>query len=233
METEDGTSYSKLREFILNGPLKPGTAVPQQELMTALGIGRTPLRQAIQRLQGEGILVDEPRKKLRIAKLGTADLDEILALRILLEVTGTRITVPLYTNEDRDRLTADFEEMNDDDNPESKFRAHHAFHAHLLKYAGNRFIDESRRLREITGWFYRTCGTESGERLLESTRGRSDLEHRIIYDAVLAGDGEHAAFYVGRLLAWTGIMGIAAVDPMYNPVRIRAALQLIEHPVSA
>ena len=73
-----------LRSAILNGQLKPGQKLPQAEIAEQLGVSRIPLRDALRRLEVEGLVLMDDRRGARVAEVSMEELDEIFQMRILL-----------------------------------------------------------------------------------------------------------------------------------------------------
>lgn len=74
-----------LWQLILNGKIQPNEPMREVQLTEILNISRTPLRDALQQLEWEGIVVSEPRKGYRLAQFSEADIFEIYPLRAKLE----------------------------------------------------------------------------------------------------------------------------------------------------
>ncbi|MHA1544138.1 MAG: GntR family transcriptional regulator [Alphaproteobacteria bacterium] len=77
--------YQNLKEAILQGWLRPGAWLHEQELTEALGVSRTPLREAFNRLGSQGLLEIIPRKGVRIVDLTEGDIDALFEARAVLE----------------------------------------------------------------------------------------------------------------------------------------------------
>lgn len=77
--------YSELRKAILNGAFTPGEMLRQEEVAARLGVSRSPLREALPRLEAEGIVVLHPRRGYAVAELKPEEIREVFELRILLE----------------------------------------------------------------------------------------------------------------------------------------------------
>jgi DNA-binding GntR family transcriptional regulator len=187
-------AYAAVREDILSGRLRPGAPLSQVRLAERFGISRTPLREALRRLVGEGLVVGDFNRRMRVSELSLDDLDQIYAMRLALEPVALRAAVPSLTDDRRRTLAAEVEGMEaaaDADDIEA-FRGHHrAFHVGVLAGSGERIErvlrdlwDHSERYRrsylhvdELTGH------GASPERLEISHR-----EHREILESALAGD---------------------------------------------
>lgn len=77
--------YESLRSQILSGEQPPGGRLPEEALSEALGVSRTPVRSALQRLAEEGLVTLEPRRGAFVAEHTRADVDEVFELRGMLE----------------------------------------------------------------------------------------------------------------------------------------------------
>src|ERR1700759_4375229 len=81
---------SQLRREIISGSLPPGTRLRAEHLAETLGVSPTPLREAFQRLAGEGLVVIEPQRGARVAPIDANDALELYDLRLLLEPLAMR-----------------------------------------------------------------------------------------------------------------------------------------------
>ncbi len=77
--------YQKLKEAILNGVFSPGQMLRQDEVANKLGVSRSPLREALPRLEADGIVVLHPRRGYAVATLDPKQIIEVFDLRCLLE----------------------------------------------------------------------------------------------------------------------------------------------------
>ncbi len=82
--------YRRLREQILFGEMPPGQAVTIQGLAGSLGVGMTPVREAIRRLTSDGALVFQGNRRVSIPQLTVSDVDQLLYLRKTMESELTR-----------------------------------------------------------------------------------------------------------------------------------------------
>lgn len=77
--------FETLREAIMNGNLKPGERLMEVQLAQKLGVSRTPVREAIRKLELEGIITMIPRKGAYVAEVSLKDISEVLEVRAALE----------------------------------------------------------------------------------------------------------------------------------------------------
>ena len=78
-------AYRKIKQMIVNGQLSPGMEIKNQQMQDMLGLGRTPVHEALIRLQQEKLVEVIPRKGVRISRLSLKSIHDIFELRIMLE----------------------------------------------------------------------------------------------------------------------------------------------------
>ncbi|MFG3437506.1 GntR family transcriptional regulator [Nonomuraea sp. NPDC047897] len=175
-----------LRAAIISGRLKPGVIYSAPTLGAQFGVSSTPVREAMLDLVKEGLVVPHPNKGFRITEVSEQDLDNLAAVRLLIEPPTVREAVAVIPEDDFPRLRAlaqDIVEAVERADLVGYIEADHVFHLTLLGYSGNRFlVDVVSGLRAQT----RLPGLVP---LLESGRlGRSAAEHHELLDLVEARD---------------------------------------------
>lgn len=98
-------AYGKIKKMLLDFELHPGSPVTEILLMEKLGISRTPVRQALQRLEQEGLMRLTPRKGWFVAGVSLRDIQEIFVVREALEGMAARLAAELITQERLDELS--------------------------------------------------------------------------------------------------------------------------------
>ncbi len=93
--TAQAAALSDVRRQILTGELRPGQRIVQENLASRLGISRVPVREALQHLQGEGLVEYTAHHGYQVAHLDYGDLSELYYLRQLLEAEAIRLAVPV------------------------------------------------------------------------------------------------------------------------------------------
>jgi len=96
--------YALLRAAILNGDYQPGAKLSETELSEFTGSSRTPVREALRRLEAEGLVEVPPHRGARVASWARADLEEIYDLRMLLEGYAAQRAAERITPEAVDRM---------------------------------------------------------------------------------------------------------------------------------
>lgn len=178
---------NRLREAIVSGHLAPGTRLPEARLAAQLGVSRIPVREALSRLEAEGLVKREPYRGTMVAKLSPEQVAESFMLRSLLEGFAVRLATPYITAQDMDRLRylveeirlASHEGRNEDLPP-----LHREFHSTIYLKSGSEKLVSW--IEELYMQFPKNLGrtfrfTEPVEEYLEIIRA---MESR---DAELAG----------------------------------------------
>src|SRR6266581_4695041 len=89
-----GTAYDRILRAVVQGDYEPGDRILEDEIARQLSISRTPVREALRRLEDEGILVHEPHRGMTVAKLDFQMVQELYAVRYLLKTLNV-LTNPL------------------------------------------------------------------------------------------------------------------------------------------
>lgn len=92
--------FNTLRSEILRGDLKPGERLMEVSLADRLGVSRTPIREAIRKLEHEGLVVMVPRRGAHVAEITFQELSDVLEIRLNLEVFAAEKAVERMTEAD-------------------------------------------------------------------------------------------------------------------------------------
>ena len=99
-------AYQLLIRKITRLELAPGTVLVEKELMAELEIGRTPIREALQRIAKEGLIQHLPNRGMLVSELGASDVQSIYEFRSLIQGAAVRLAAVRATNEDKLNLKA-------------------------------------------------------------------------------------------------------------------------------
>jgi DNA-binding GntR family transcriptional regulator len=99
-------AYYALREMIVSLELQPGALVKEGELVASLGIGRTPVREALRRLAQERLIDVFPRRGMIVTTVDVRDLARLCEVRAALEPEAARLAAERATQADLDEITA-------------------------------------------------------------------------------------------------------------------------------
>jgi DNA-binding GntR family transcriptional regulator len=190
--------YEQLREQIVRGTLAPGARVVEQEIAERMGMGRTPVREALQLLEREKLLVGSPgaRRQLSVAPLREDDAEELFSLIGELEGIALR-SLQVQGSRDRAAIAAAAREANRAFGEvvarvpvelEQAFLTHKAFHAAVTdRLAGPRLAWLLSLVRPQVDRYEWFCGV--------ALQGELDVatdEHDAVVRALEAGDGAAA-----------------------------------------
>jgi len=184
-----------LRAAVITGELPAGTLHSVATLAGQLGVSRTPVREALIKLAQQGMVRFERNRGVRILQTSLHDLEEVFALRLLLEVPATRRAVRLLgaaiqaaTLRELRRVFAAMESAAAADDEFRMWEHDRRFHRVLLEASGNgRLAEYVDGLRDMV--LRRGVSTAHQSRSLEGIVA----EHRVVLERVLAGDPDGAA----------------------------------------
>jgi DNA-binding GntR family transcriptional regulator len=124
----------EVRRSIIEGRVRPGESLSISDLATDLGVSPSPVREALQRLAGQGLVLLRPARTAVIAPLEVGDLEEIYRLRQLIEVDAVVRALALLTQDDVREMEAELETARVAALDTTAFwEAHDAFHRVLLQ----------------------------------------------------------------------------------------------------
>ncbi len=81
--------FETLRKAIVTGEIKPGERLMEVSLANQMGVSRTPVREAIRRLEAEGLVTMTPRKGTHVSQLSVKDIMDVLEVRVVLDKLAT------------------------------------------------------------------------------------------------------------------------------------------------
>lgn len=102
--------FNTLRQAILKGELKPGERLMEIALAERLGVSRTPIREAMRKLEQEGLVVMIPRKGAYVDGISLKDIHEVYEIRAALEALALELAAKYITDEELDELALQVKE---------------------------------------------------------------------------------------------------------------------------
>jgi DNA-binding GntR family transcriptional regulator len=183
-------AYDRLRRAILDGTLAPGERLRDTELCTWLGLSKTPVREALARLEEDGLVETEPQRYTRVAPLDRAGASDAFELVAAIHSHAARLAVPRMGAADVARArdaNRRFAAALASDDVDAAIAADDAFHAVFADASGNREVP--RVLARLLPRLRRL------ERLqFSSLPGRNSVkQHERIAAAAARGDADAAA----------------------------------------
>jgi DNA-binding GntR family transcriptional regulator len=181
-------AYDLLLGAIESGRLQPGSRLREVELAERFGISRTPVREAIKRLESQGLVTHEPNQGAVITKLDYTRTVELYLVREVLEGAGARLAATLATPAELGVLRAMMEEHRSfQNNPEELVHCDRLFHKQIQLTARNHFLNDildNLRISQIL---------MTGTTLAVQSRPAALLdEHEAIVEAIVARDPDRA-----------------------------------------
>ena len=182
--------FDVLLEAIMSGQLPPGERLMEVQLADEMGVSRTPVREAIRRLELEGFVVMIPRKGAYVAGLSIQDVASIFEIRTALESLAVQLAAEKITEENLDtleRLLAEFAKNCEEGDVERYTELDIQFHQSLYKFSRNdRLVQMMSNLTEQINRYRRVCLSDA------MIRQHTIIEHRNIIEALYAHDTKQA-----------------------------------------
>lgn len=170
--------HDRLRTKILTLEFRPGTRLVEDELTETFSAGRTPVREALLRLQGEG-LVSRQRGWI-VEATDPANFRSIFEARIAIEGYAARLAAERIDEEGLARLAALMADMEQLDKPRAEInRLNRAFHVEIVKASGNSLFIDMHERTQFQYWNLRLPVVFLKEQLSVSTE-----QHRALFDAL-------------------------------------------------
>lgn len=180
-------AYSLILSAIDNGIYRPGDRLVESELAERFGVSRTPVREALQRLETQSMLKRDGRS-LIVATLDHNQLAELYTVRTELEALAARLAATHATPEEVRVLAAMVKEDHAASNdPQALSRANRRFHHQIHLASHNRYLVQQLDL------VHRSMALMARTTLAAEGRGTTALEeHQEIVDAIAARDQDRA-----------------------------------------
>jgi DNA-binding GntR family transcriptional regulator len=184
------TAYDRILSAVVRGDYEPGDRILEDEIAGQLSISRTPVREALRRLEDEGILVHEPHRGMTVAKLDFQMVLELYAVRDLLEGAAAARAARYATDADMALLEELMAREPLAAKTSATMAAHNAqFHQAIYAAAHNRYLLKTLSVLANPLALLSRTAFSSTER-----RAAAMAEHRRIFDAICARDPEKAEF---------------------------------------
>jgi DNA-binding GntR family transcriptional regulator len=139
-------AYQRIKDKIVSLELPPAAVIDEAELMRDLDLGRTPIREAVQRLAWENLIVIVPRRGMFIADINPSDLQKIFEVRVELEACAARLAAARATPEQIGEMQALFvgaEAIMQAGQHRELIALDHRAHQLLARAAHNEYLEET------------------------------------------------------------------------------------------
>jgi DNA-binding GntR family transcriptional regulator len=131
-------AYARVREFILEQKISAGSTLPEGKIADELGISRTPMREALGRLAGEGLLVRSEARSYSVRIVGTKEYFDSMRTRELLECEAIALAIERVNDAELAALAAEVEALSVGEHDETAhWRFDDRFHLFIAQASGN------------------------------------------------------------------------------------------------
>lgn len=225
--TLSDTATEALRQAILSRQVKPGEWLRQEALAEEMDISQMTVRDALNRLEGEGMVVRVPYKGVRVVSLDSDDIENLCTIRGLLEGLAAELAAERITPQELARMHELLPESTVSPDGVSLERAREAnreFHEIAIRASGRPFL--IRLLKQVWDWLdpYMSYGaafqaTEEARQHTLKCSDRDLMRHRQLVEALEAGDGKAARRVVSQYAreVWEG------AEPFVKPFHPQSA----------
>lgn len=182
--------FKKLRRAILLEELKAGERLTEIRLADRLGVSRTPIREAMRKLELEGLVVMVPRRGAVVAKISEKNLRDVLEIRRVLDILCARLACERMSEEAKEKLNTacqDFEEAVKSGDLRDVAQKDVALHNIIIEATGNLTLQQM--LDNLAEQMYRYRVKYLKDDSQYQTLSR---EHRAICKSIMSGDQETA-----------------------------------------
>lgn len=183
--------FNTLRQAILTGELKPGERLMEIHLADRLGVSRTPIREAIHKLEREGLVTIIPRRGAEVAQITEKSMNDVLEVRRALDALCVELACDRITEDGLEKLKAacdNFEQCVKTKDNKKIAQADVALHNIIVQATGNQ------RLIQLVNNLSEQMYRYRFEYIKDSSQHKTLVEeHRIIYQSIVAKDKKTAA----------------------------------------
>lgn len=182
--------YEELKRQILVGEIAPGTRMMEVELADVMGVSRTPVREAIRKLEKEGLVTIEPRKGAYASNISIKDMVDVLEVRQGLEAMAASIASGRITETQKEALLSVVEKYSvavDSENIEEMIKYDEDFHSMIISISGNKTLMQVFSTVQELALRFRYIYYDDFNRYENMPR-----EHQRIEEAIFSGDADKA-----------------------------------------
>jgi DNA-binding GntR family transcriptional regulator len=181
-------AFQEIRRMIVTLELAPGAVVRDDLLQQQLGLGRTPIREALQRLVRDQFVTIIPRRGMYVSSIDVSELSTLYETRAILEPYVMRLACARGRSADWDAMAAALARATGDSSPTQLLEVDRECREIVWAAAGNRFLTETLDMLYAQSdrlWHLYLSDVADLDHMID--------EHRAIHAALVAGDGERAA----------------------------------------
>lgn len=189
-QTLQNQVYEYLHEQIVSGNIPPGQRIVEERISQETGVSRSPIREAIRRLNSDGLVSVSPRGGVRVYRATFSDFKYLYECRLSLEPTAAYYAALRMSDKQRDRLSIIVDEMNlmvEKKDLEKLKSISSQFHSLIVEASENPYLVKMMNQLNSLISFYRNAVLNIPLRIEEGA-----VEHQAIWQAIQTQDGKAA-----------------------------------------
>lgn len=199
----------RLREMVMTGQLPPGSRVPERQLCEALGVSRTPLREALKVLASDGLVRLLPNRGAMVTEVTVQEVEDLFQVIAKLEVLSGSLLAERITEQGIAEIQSLHEQMLEHHRNRRRaeyFELNQLIHNRLTELAGNSTLTD----------IYQSLSTKLRRaryvaNIQDARWDESAVEHTRMMEALVARDGERLAQELSEHMLRTGQTVVAAL----------------------
>jgi len=181
-------AYEAIRELIITLELEPGAVINERELIERIGIGRTPVREALRRLAQEHLVEVYPRRGMFVAAVDVRELARLSEVRAVLEAEAARLAAERATDAERAELRALIAEIGGDLDDRGLIELDERIHRAIYRCSHNDLLEDTLEQYYMLALRIWMIALDRQHELKDAVG-----EHRTLLEAIHDGDGARAA----------------------------------------
>jgi DNA-binding GntR family transcriptional regulator len=207
-------AFQAIRQMIVTLELAPGAVVRDDSLQEKLGLGRTPIREALQRLVRDQFVTIIPRRGMYVSSIDVSELSTLYETRAILEPYVMRLACARGRAADWDAMASALARATGVSTPTELLQIDRECREIVWAAAGNRFLTETLDMLYAQSdrlWHLYIADVTALDQVID--------EHRAIHAALVAGDGERAAALIeSHMRAYNDKIGDAVRRRLESPL---------------
>ena len=183
--------YHYIKRMILSGKFKGGEKISEQAISEALGVSRTPVREAMKRLEAYGLIQVKPRSYAEVIQLDEKEAENVAEIRAVIEEYVAKSIAGKVKDAQYqifERLARECEEASAEQNMALVFEKDSSLHLQMAKCTDNNYIYEIMERLDAKVQLYRLSKCVTPEKVQRDVK-----QHYKILEAIKGGNGELAA----------------------------------------
>lgn len=194
--TKADMAYRQIRLEIVEGAMSAGSPIDQEALAARLGLSTTPVREALRRLESEGLVVSRPHRDTIVAPLTLQQLEDTYTVRLALDPLAISIAAAQASDAELEEILKLSRQASTDPDPVSQMHQNRRLHRAMYRACGNAVLVQMLDALWDSSDRYRLTTLHD-----DRTVHRAHVEHSAIAEAMVARRADEAADLMRRHVA--------------------------------